>query len=74
MNIDDIKKMESACITPAIAAKIIGCAPQYIRLVARKSPELLGFPVICIGSRVKIPRVPFIEYFYGNKTQAELKN
>ena len=62
MTIDDIKAMTKAVITPDEAAKVIGCSPQYIRVAARQCPEQLKFPVFLIGRRVKIPRVPFINY------------
>ncbi len=35
---------------------------HYIRLVAKQRPHLLGFPVTIIGSRVKIPKIPFLRY------------
>lgn len=65
MTIEDIKEMDSAIITPAVAASVIGCDPQLIRLQARERPELLGFPVVVVGTRTKIPRLPFIKYMEG---------
>lgn len=62
---DDIQKLNTDTITPAQAAPILHVDPQHIRLAARREPELLGFPVIIIGSRVKIPRIPFIEAIAG---------
>lgn len=49
-------------ITPAEAAKVMGCHPHTIRVMARENPENLGFPVSVIGSRTIIPRLPFIRY------------
>lgn len=62
MTLEEIKRMDSVMITPAIAAPVIGCDPQLIRLQARERPELLGFPVVVVGTRTKIPRIPFIRY------------
>lgn len=56
MTRDDIRRMDRAVITPAIAAQVLGCDPAYIRVAARDAPEQLGFPVVRIGSRTKIPR------------------
>lgn len=41
---------------------VLGSDPQTIRITARQRPELLGFPVILIGNRVKIPRIPFLRH------------
>lgn len=41
---------------------VLNADPQTIRLTARQRPELLGFPVIVAGNRVKIPRIPFLRY------------
>ena len=43
-------------------APILGANPQTIRCQAQQRPEMLGFPVIVIGSRVKIPKRPFIQF------------
>lgn len=45
---------------------VLGSNPQKIRVCAQQRPELLGFPVIVIGSRVKIPRIPFLRYMGVN--------
>lgn len=66
MTLQELKKLDRNIITPAMAAQIIGCDPHYIRLQARNRPELLGFPVIVLGTRTKIPRVPFIRFIEGN--------
>lgn len=62
IKLQDIKSMERETITPAIAAKVIGCDPHYIRVAARQCPNTLGFKVIVYGHRTKIPRLPFIKY------------
>ena len=62
MTIDDVKRMDSAMIVPAVAAAVIGCDPNRLRVVARQRPYLLGFPTVIIGNRVKIPRLPFIKF------------
>lgn len=62
MTLNDIKNMPGEVITPAVAGKVLGCDPAYIRTAARTRPELLGFPVVLIGNRVKIPRAAFVRY------------
>jgi hypothetical protein len=69
--LDEIAAMvDRVTIPPAVAAPAIGFDPQYIRDVARANPDALGFPVIVIKHRVKIPRVPFLEYLgYGGNAK-----
>jgi len=52
-------------LTPSDVAPIIGVDPQDLRDTARTHPERLGFPVMIIGSRVKIPRAGFIRFMEG---------
>lgn len=71
MTLAEIKLLDRDVITPAQAAGVLGCDPQYIRSAAHKRPELLGFPVTIMGSRVKIPRLAFIRYMEGELTTRE---
>lgn len=65
MTLEDIKAMDREMLTPEIVGKVIGVSPQTIRVAARQKPFLLGFPVVVIGSRVHIPRRPFIKIMEG---------
>lgn len=67
MTIKDLKSMTKEVITPDEAAKVLGCSSQYIRIAARENRQLLGFPVVLIGRRVKIPRVAFINFLEGRE-------
>lgn len=60
--IQAIRGSEEPCITPAMAAPVIGCSPEWIRYMAKTDPAKLGFRVIQIKSRTKIPRLPFLRY------------
>lgn len=65
MTLAELKELDRDVITPAQAAGILKCDPHYIRVAARQCPEQLGFPVTILGSRTKIPRIPFIRYIEG---------
>lgn len=56
------KKVDREFFTAAEVCWVLGSDPQTIRDTARQRPELLGFPVILTGSRVKIPRIPFLRF------------
>lgn len=62
MSLDEIRRSDKVFLTPADVAPVIGCDPHLIRIVARDEPEKLGFPVTRIGTRTKIPRLPFLRY------------
>lgn len=63
--LDDLRDMPQATITPAVAAQVLQCDPQWIRVAARQDKARLGFPVVILGSRVKIPRTAFIRFMEG---------
>lgn len=71
MTLSEIKHSDKAVLIPAEIAEVLEVNPHSIRLMARERPELLGFPVIVVGTRVKIPRVPFINYIEGQSNQLE---
>lgn len=62
MTLDEIKNSEKLFLVPAEVAPIIGCKPYSINLQAQRDPAKLGFPVIVLNRRVKIPRGPFLRY------------
>ena len=57
-----VGKADREFFTPQEVSFVLGADPQTIRLQARLRPELLNFPVIVMGNRVKIPRIPFLRY------------
>lgn len=66
MTIDEIKNSKKDMLTAADVAGVVGCDPYNIVLQARQDVSThcnsLGFPVIVIGNRVKIPRRAFLEF------------
>ena len=62
----EVQDSEKEILIPSDIAKIINVDPQWIRLVARENPEKLGFPVMIVGNRVKIPRRPFLQFMEGS--------
>lgn len=65
MTIEQIRDYEREYLTPAEVAPVLGCDAQDIRVAARQRPELLGFNVAIIGTRVKIPRLAFLNWIEG---------
>lgn len=62
MTLEDIIRSDKPFITPQDAADVLRCSAQLIRIQARENPEALGFPVIRVGNRTKIPRKAFVQF------------
>lgn len=62
MTIEDVMKSNRTFLSAQDIAPILRCDPQAIRVQAREKPESMGYPVLVIGRRVRIPRIPFLRY------------
>lgn len=62
MTLNDLKQIDRDWLLAREVAPILGTDPHSIRVWARLRPDDLGFPVIVVGSRIKIPRVPFLRF------------
>lgn len=60
--INCLQESEKINLTAKDIAPLLGVDPQQIRLQAHEAPDKLGFPVIVIGTRVKIPCYSFLAY------------
>jgi hypothetical protein len=63
--IDEIKATDKAFLTCAEIAPVIGSDAHALRIEAKKEHCRLGFPVMVIGTRVKIPVAGFIAWYEG---------
>lgn len=65
MTLEDLKKSKKEVLTPGDIARILNCDPNVIRYQAKQDIKQLGFPASKLGSRIKIPRQAFIDWFEG---------
>lgn len=65
MTIEDIKNMSKEMLTPGDIAPILECDPNVIRFQAKQNVRALGFSCTKIGTRVKIPRKAFLDWYEG---------
>ena len=65
MTLDDIRQLDREYLLPREVADILGTDAQAIRVWARANPEALGFPVIRVGNRIKVPKQAFLRYMEG---------
>lgn len=68
--LQEIKDCQKEMLTPDDVARVLGCCAYNINLQAKKDPKALGFPVVVIGTRVKIPRLGFIRFMEGIPEEA----
>ena len=66
--LEDIENLPGEVLTCQQIARILGVNPSTIHIQAMERPELLGFPVICAGRRVKIPKRPFLRFMRDGAT------
>lgn len=65
MTLADIIAWPKETITCKQAAAVLGYGEYQLHQKAVKCPDSLGFPVIVIGKRVKIPKNAFIAFMNG---------
>lgn len=65
MTLEDIEKLPKEMLVPKDVAKYLGCSPYTINVATRGGKNPFPFPVIRMGSRVRIPKIPFIKAMKG---------
>lgn len=65
MTWEEILKSDKPMLRPQDVAKVIGCHPQAISLLAKT--DRLPFPCLRVGNRTKIPREAFIQWMRGGR-------
>lgn len=58
----EIQASEKLFLTADDISGVMESDPQTIRHTAREHPERVGFPFTFAGSRMKIPRIPFLRF------------
>lgn len=66
--LEEIRAIPHEMLIPEDVADFLETNPQSIRTQANTDADKLGFPVIVVGSRVKIPKEAFLNYMkYGKQ-------
>lgn len=69
MTIKEIRASDKTMLTPADVAPILGCNPYSLNLTAHNNIKALGFPASLVGTRLRIPRLAFISWYYGKEAK-----
>ena len=62
MTLQQIIESERIYLSPSDVSTILKCDPQSIRVQAHSDPSKLGFPIIVINRRIRIPREAFLRF------------
>ncbi len=62
MTLPEMKTSSKIWLTAAEVAPVLECDPNYVRWQAQNDPAKLGFPVVVMKTRIRIPRKRFLEY------------
>ena len=65
MTLDELEKLDKEVLLPKDIAPILGCTPYTINVATRDGKNPFPFPIIRMGTRVKIPKQPFIKAMRG---------
>ena len=60
--LQEIRECDTDFLVPEDIASVLQCDQYSINLQAQADPTKLGFPVIVMGRRVRIPRIGFIRF------------
>jgi hypothetical protein len=60
-----IEALPKEMLVPTDIAKCLGCAAYTINVATRDGKNPFPFPVIRMGTRVRIPKMPFIKAMRG---------
>lgn len=73
--LEELEKIDREFLIPKDIAPILGVNPYNINVQAKQDVKMgvnsLGFPVIVIGTRVKIPKRAFIRYIREGNVEKE---
>ena len=65
MTLQELEQLETEVLTPKQVAPILGCQPYTINVAVKNGKNPFPFPVIRMGTRVRIPKTPFIKAMRG---------
>ena len=65
LTLEEIEALPKEMLIPTDIAHILGCNPYTINICARDGKNPFPFPIIRMGTRVRIPKKPFVKAMRG---------
>jgi hypothetical protein len=72
MTLDQLEAMDKEMLVPTDVAPILGCSPYTINVATKDGKNPFPFPIIRMGTRVRIPKRPFIKAMRGETNENEV--
>ena len=72
MTLEQLEALDKEMLVPTDIAPILGCNPYTINVMTKNGKNPFPFPIIRMGTRVRIPKRAFIKAMRG-ETQEEMK-
>ena len=63
--LEDLEKTEGEVLSCEQVARVLQTKSRTVSKWAKERPEQLGFPVIVMGDRVKVPKAAFLRFMRG---------
>lgn len=70
--LQEIENCGKETLSPSDIAPFLGCNAYSISLQAQENPKMLGFPVIVVKTRTRIPREGFVNFCRYNMVGAPI--
>ena len=72
MTLEQLEMLDKEMLVPKDIAPILGCNPYAINVATQDGKNPFPFPVIRMGTRVRIPKRPFIKAMRGETNENEV--
>ncbi len=73
MTLEEMRASTKELLTTKDVSEVLHCALYALTQTAREFPERIGFPLELIKSRLKIPRIGFLNWWDAKNAQQEAK-
>ena len=69
--LERIEALPKEMLVPTDICKYLGCCAYSINVATRDGNNPFPFPIIRMGTRVRIPKVPFLKAMRGENVKGE---
>ena len=67
MTLEELEMLDKEMLVPTDVAPILGCSPYTINVATKDGKNPFPFPIVRMGTRVRIPKRPFIKAMRGEE-------
>ncbi len=67
MTLEQLEMLDKEMLVPTDIAPILGCKPYTINVATKDGKNPFPFPIVRTGTRVRIPKRPFIKAMRGEE-------